>query len=161
MLPMTENGVETAKSEQVLHFSPSDRGVGVQSMQIASGVANSFPATDVEVKAPPSPVFINGHGLDAGLSFSTPVAPLIEDKLLGSLLPQTPPCPEMKELLPTNLATCTLPAAVYPCKQLGLLAPVSFSEPPRPLPLDTREIQSPGLHFIFSVECFTLPGSSL
>jgi hypothetical protein len=79
-----------------------------------------------------------------------------------SLLPRTPPCPEMKEILPTNLATCTLPSAIHhqPCK-LGLSEPVRSSAPMLSLPLETREIQSPGLHYIFNVECFTLPGSSL
>jgi hypothetical protein len=156
-----EDRAETGNKEQVLQFAPSTREVGASSMKI--GVAKSYPVTEVEVKGPPLPVFMNGAGFDASntLSFSTPVAPLIKDQFPGSLLPQTPPCPEMKEILPANLATCTLPAAVYPCKQLGISAPVRFSAPTLPLPLENREIQSPGLHFIFNVDCFTLPGSSM
>jgi hypothetical protein len=150
---------ETEHKEQVLQFAPLDR-VEVQSMQIASGLA--FPVAEAEVKGPPMPVFLNSCGAEAGLSFSTPVAPLIAKDLPGSLLPHTPPCPEMKEVLPTSLATCTLPAAVYhqPCKLGGLLEPVRSSAPTLPLPLNNRAVQSPGLHYVFNVDCFTLPGSS-
>jgi len=131
-------------------------------MKIASGMPKSFLMTELEVKGPPMPVFFNGQqGLDAGLSYSTPVAPLIKEQLPGNHLPLSPPCPEMKEILPTNLATCTLPSVFYPCKQLGLSAPVTSLTPTLPLPLENREIQSPGLQFIFNVDCFTLPGSTL
>jgi hypothetical protein len=150
---------ETEHKEQVLQFAPMGR-VEVQEMQIASGLA--FPVAEAEVKGPPLPVFMNGCGVDAGLSFSTPVAPLIAKELPGSLLPtQMPPCPEMKEVLPTHVTTCTLPAAVgyQPCK-LGLSEPVRSTAPFLPLPLNNRQVQSPGLHYVFNVECFTLPGSS-
>merc|ERR1719440_592381 len=150
---------ETEHKEKVLQFAPTDRGAAAPSMKIASDLAQSFPLTlaDTGVKVP-QPVFLNVPGLDTGICFSTPVAPLIADELPGSLLPYTPPCPEMKEILPTNLATCTLPAAVYhqPCK-LGLSEPVRTSAPTLQLPLENREIQSPGLHYIFNIETFTLP----
>jgi hypothetical protein len=160
-----ENKVKTMNKEQVLQFAPADRGAVAPSMKIAAGVATtmSIPVPEVEVKGPPMPVWTcNGYGLETGTyaSFSTPVAPLIKDEY-GLRLPQTPPCPEMKEILPANLATCTLPAAVEPCRRLGPglsgLVSSSWAVPPAPpLLLENRETQSPGLQYIFNVECFTL-----
>merc|ERR1719440_2192426 len=137
---------ETEHKEKVLQFAPTDRGAAAPSMKIASDLAQSFPLTlaDTGVKVP-QPVFLNVPGLDTGICFSTPVAPLIAKELPGSLLPFTPPCPEMKEVLPKNLATCTLPSAAYPSPFLGLSEPLRSSAPPIPLPLTTRAIQSPGL----------------